>query len=340
MTRPILTALGIGLLAGIGWLYEAQLGDGMPSYLAAWLFWMAVPMGALPLVMALEALGHSGWAILPTLRRCALLLPVGGLFCIPVLTHAAPLFNRVGLANALPAAWMAPGFFVARSVVVLVVLSLLALVFGRPVKRQPRRGLAVLGLILHVGLVSVMAVDWVMSLQPGLGSDGFGLLLIASQAGIAASLAVFVVAVGTPGRLPAGLGLLLATLLAGWGFLHFIQFLVVWSANLPAEVTWYLDRQAGWGTPMVWSAVAIVLAALVLLPTRLAGIPAVAATLAGAVLAMHLGEVLWLVTPAFRGRFDVTAADSLAVLGIGGLLVTLLLATLAFDRSGGRHAAP
>ena len=42
----------------------------------------------------------------------------------------------------------------------------------------------------------------------------------------------------------------------------------------------------------------------------------------------HLAAALWLVTPAFRGAFSVTLADGLAVLGIGGLLVGLLVLLL------------
>ena len=335
MTRGARVAAAVGALAAIGWIALALAGSPvMPSYLAAWLFWMAVPLGALPLAMALEALDAPAGPLLATLRRGLPLLPVGALFAIPVLFSIGPLYNRADLADPLPAAWMAPGFFVARTVAILVALSFFAVTFSRSPRRGPRRGLAILGLVLHVSLVSVAAVDWVLSLQPGLGSSAIGLLLIASQVGVAACLAVFVVAVGTRGaEAPAGLGMLLTVALATWTFLHMIQYLVVWSANLPKEVTWYQARTPGFGGAMVWFAVVATALGLAVLPSGLARIPTVLASLAAMLLAMHLVETLWLVTPAFRGGFMLDMADVLAMLGLGGLLVALSLIGLLGRRA-------
>ncbi len=330
MMRVGLSAFALGVLAAAGWALLAGVGGGaMPSYLAAWLFWLGVPMGALPLVMGIEGLGGTGGSLLPVLRRMLLLLPAGALFVIPVLLASAGLFNRAGVQSPLPGWWTAPGFLSARAVVILAALSLLALAFSRAPGR-PRRGLAAFGLVTHLCLVSVAAVDWVLTLQPGLGSSGIGLLLIVGQMGLAAALAGFVLAVRTASgaRLPHGTGLLLAVLLALWAFLHFLQFLVVWSANLPAEAAWYLARTPGWGGGAMWFAATAILLGCVLLPSSLGRVPVVLASLAATALLAHLAESLWLVTPAFRGAFSVTLADGLAVLGIGGLLVGLLVLLL------------
>ncbi len=66
--------------------------------------------------------------------------------------------------------------------------------------------------------------------------------------------------------------------------------------------------------------------------------PAVLATFAATLLLMHLTEMLWLVTPALRGRFTLTLADVFALLGLGGLLVGSLLATLPRQPEMARHA--
>ena len=340
MRRAALVCVVVGLLAGAGWvLLVLASPEVMPSYLAAWLFWMAVPLGALPLVLTLECFGGMRWAVMPALRRALLLLPLGALFAIPVLLRTEPLYRRAGVRDPLPDAWMAPSFFITRTVVILVVLSLLALLFSFAPSRGPRRPLAAIGLFVHVCLVSVAAVDWVLSLQPGLGSSAFGLLLIASQVGVAGCLIAFVIAVGTPGgAVPAELGLLLTVLLGVWAFLHFVQFLVVWSANLPAEIVWYQARTPGFGGAVVWFAVIAVAAGLAILPTGLARVSAILASFAAMLLLMHLAETLWLVTPAFRGHFTVTLGDGLAVLGIGGLLVAVLLALLPRPTEGEHHA--
>ncbi len=202
-----------------------------------------------------------------------LLLPVGAVFAIPVLLRTAPLFRRDGVPGALPAGWMAPGAFIGRAVVILAVLCVLALVFSRAPAAAPRRGLAAIGLVLHVSLVSLAAIDWVLSLQPGLASSAIGLLLITSQLGVAACLAAFVGAVATRRGAAAAGGSLLAVLLATWAALHFVQFLVVWSANLPDEVVWYLDRLPGLGIPAIWFAVAAAAVAFTLLPPPPAAFP-------------------------------------------------------------------
>lgn len=338
MKRAGLFALALGVLAAAGWALLAGFGSGaMPSYLAAWLFWLGVPMGALPLVMAIEGLGGTEEPLLPVLRRMLLLLPVGALFAIPVLLGSGSLFNRAGVQTPLPGWWTAPVFLSARAVAILVALSLLALAFSRT-PRRPRRGLAAFGLVLHLCLASVAAVDWVLALQPGLGSSAIGLLLIAAQMGLAAAMAGFVLAVRTASgaRLPGGAGLLLAVLLAAWAFLHFLQFLVVWSANLPAEAAWYLARTPGLGGGTVWFVAAAVLLGCALLPSALGRVPAVLASLTAMVLLAHLAAALWMVTPALRGAFSVTLGDGLAVLGIGGLLVGLLILLLPGEPRHGR----
>ena len=320
--------LCVGALAAAGWLLVALGGgDAMPSYLAGWLLVFGIPAGALLLVMAQEALGYVGWSALPVLRRAALLLPVVGLFAIPMLLQPRSYQPRPLQGAPIPS-WAVPGAPQTRMVVILVVLSLLAVVFSRTPAR-PRQGAAVLGCILQVCLLSVAAVDWVMALQPGLNSAVIGLLVISSQLGTACCLLAFVSAVRSPYRFgDAGLALLLTAVLAVWGFLHFVQYLVIWSADLPREIVWYQARLSGLGTAAVAFAAVATFLALAILPSALARLPAVLASLAAMMLLAHWVETLWLVTPAFRGQFRVTAPDLLATIGFGGLVVGLMLVLL------------
>ncbi len=330
MRRGEAIAAGIGVVGMLAWLALALFSMRvMPSYFAAWLFWMAVPLGALPLVMAMEAMGVVSGRFLAVLRSLLPLLPVGALLAIPFLLGTGVLFHRADQARALPAGWMAPGWFVGRTILILVVLSALALLFSGAPRRRPRRGLAIFGLMLHVCLLSVAAVDWVLALQPGIASSEMGLLLIASQLGVAGCLAGFIVAVGSRENTgqPA-LGPLLASLLGVWAFLHFVQYLVVWSANLPDEIVWYQARTPGLGGFTLWFAAAAVTLGLALLPTQLAHIPAVLASLAAMLLLMHMLETFWLITPAFRGHFTIDLADVFALFGLGGLAAAGLMRLL------------
>lgn len=328
----IVAAAGLAL-----WGVLAAVGIAvMPSYLAAWLFWMALPLGALPLVMALELM-RGEWPVLPVLRRMLLLLPVGAVLALPVMLRFAPLYQRPGLAHRLPAAWMAPGAFLSRMVVVLVLWVLLALLFSRT-PRRARPGLAVLGLMAHLLLVTLAALDWVMALDPGVASSAFGVLLLAAQVGTALAAALFVVAVSSRDALPEELVPLLGTALGGWVFLHLMQYLVIWSANLPDEIVWYQVRMAGLGAPAVWFGVAAaVLTFAAMVPHGFIRTPWVMASVAAMLLVAHLVEMLWLVTPPFRGALVPGWADLPALLGLGGVVVFVLAPLL--QREGGRHAA-
>ncbi len=307
----------------------------MPSYLAGWLLVFGIPAGALLLVLVQEALGSIGWSGLALLRRVSLLLPVVSLFAIPVLLRLGALFQHGSAGMA--AGWGGSVAFGLRMVAILVVLSAFALIFSRTPAR-PRRALAVAGCMLHICLVSVAALDWVMGLQPHLNSSAIGLLLIVSELGTAGCLLAFVVAVGSGRSVPQqGFALLLTAILAAWGFLHFIQFLVIWSADLPEEVVWYQDRVGGaGGAAVAFTAVALAIA-LAVLPSGLARVPAVVASVSAMLLLAHWVETLWLVTPAFRGHFLITLPDALATIGLGGLIIGLMLVLLPRPQQAALH---
>lgn len=328
-SRPALALLVIGLVAaGLFWLG----GAAMPSYFAAWLFWIGVPMGALPIVMGMEAAGWTRSPLLPVLRAMLPMLPLGTLFALPLLGGLSVLFGHPGL----PAWWTAPATVALRDGIVLIVLSLLAVVFW-VVPRVPRRVLARGGLLACLLLGTTLAIDVVLAPQPALGSSLAGLLLIAGQMASAATLAGLIVAIGSAPdvRLPGHTGFLVGSLVGFWFFVQFVQFLVVWSANLPEEAAWYLARLAGPGTAMIAFAAVAAMAATVLLPSLLGRVPVALATLSSMVLLGLLGVTLLFVLPAFRGQVSLGATDALAVIGVGGLLVGALLLLLPTEARHG-----
>ncbi len=323
MSRPLRIALGVGGAALVLWLLIGLFGGTvMPSYLGGWLFWVALPLGALPSLMVLELAGRARSPYAWALRRMLVMLPVALLLAIPVMLRSGGLYGRPGYA----AGWMNPWFFSLRMVVALLLWIGLALIFARP--PQPgmvRRRWAVLGLGLHLVLGTVAAVDWVMATSPGLDSSEIGLLVIAAQVGAALAAAVLIVALRSE-ALPPSIAPLLLVSLGVWLFLHFVQFLVVWSADLPKEIVWYQARSSGLGAAAEWlGLVAMVLALVLLLPRRLGHRRNIVVGIAALVLVAHLVEMLWLVTPSFRGHFSISVADLLALIGIGGLAAAAVL---------------
>ena len=355
MSRPPLVLLAAGVLALAALLALALAGGAvMPSYLGAWLFVLALPLGALPVVMGLELMGLPEGLVTALLRRLVATMPLAAALAVPVLLKAKGLFPALGvIGDGLPGWWMTEPFFLARAVVFLGVWTALAFVFSRPAASFAAGGrralLAGAGLALHFVMGTLAADDWAQAVEPSFNSSAFGVLLIAAQAGIAVSLAVAMAATGRrptldhrDGTATRHLGTVLAVLLGAWGFLAFTQYLVVWSANLPKEVAWYQHRAAGIGQAAEDSAAILCFVALLcLLSQRLPRAPGVLAWVAAAVVVLHGVEMLWLVTPAFRATFSLTLADLLALAGAAGLGigVATLLGERFLDRGRFGHGA-
>jgi hypothetical protein len=318
--RPLLRfAAGLAALA-----LAVLLGDWQAGYLAAWLTLLALPLGALPLVAGLDALAPERFAILrPALVGGLRLMPVAALLALPLIAVVPALYpfaTGTPAATPLAAIWTTLPFLAARLVAALA----LWLWLGR--RAAAGRGPAALVLGLHAVLATLVSFDLITALDPRLGSSLIGLLMLAAWSGAALAAALLVTRRPEAGLLP------LALLTATWAFLHFVQFLVVWSANLPAEVSWYLARGGllGRGLSLAGGTAALLAAALTLRPG-----PWTTRAVAALTLAVHAGEMAWLVTPAARGAFVVTGPDVLAGLGVAAVAAGLapMLAPLLARRA-------
>ncbi len=321
MRKPLLP-LGFAAVCLLGLVVAALLETRsvMHSYLAAWLIVLALPAGALPLAMGLEILPVDGLAIGSSLRRLLALMPLAAVLALPVLLAHRELFPGLGgAAPGFAGVWNGTVVFVVRAILILLVWVLLSVLFARPAARR-RPILAGFGLALHLVLVTLAAQDWILAVEPSFTSSAAGLLLLAAQSGIALAVAGLMrtrrSGSHAPDRLPAALAMTLAL----WLFLVFTQYLVVWSANLPAEAAWYRHRSADVGvTAEIAAAVVCVVAFVALLRDATARRPRIMAVVAGLLVLLHAGGMLWLVTPAIRGHFSVRLTDLLAVAGLVSL---------------------
>jgi hypothetical protein len=111
--------------------------------------------------------------------------------------------------------------------------------------------------LLFVGIaLTFAAFDWLMSLDPTWFSTMFGIYVFAS--GILAAIAtltIFIYALDRGGWLRSlvnrshyyALGRLLLTFVIFWAYVTYFQFFLIWSANKPEEVAWYIARlEYGW----------------------------------------------------------------------------------------------
>jgi hypothetical protein len=227
--------------------------SALAAYLVAWIAISAIPVGALGVLMV-SYLVRRDWteALHPVLTAATATIPLAGGLFIPILYFLTQLYPAASGTVSLPAfkaVYLAPWFFAARAVFYFVVWTILGwrLRAVWPDRERMVRAASV-GLIIYALLVSLAGVDWLESLQPDFHSSIYGLLYLsfALTAGVAFAIGAGLLL----GRRLVGIGgysgLLLSTILL-WGYLHAMQYIVIWSANIPNEVTWYLRRSVdGW----------------------------------------------------------------------------------------------
>jgi hypothetical protein len=302
-TRKLaLPALVLLAAALAGW--RLDLRALLACYLAAWWFVAGALLGGLANVWLHQLTGGAwGETIRGPLLRAARWLPLACVLFLPVLLGAPLLYPwQHGVSGEPDAAfrhlWLSPVFFTVRGIGYLLLWSVLAIVETRARTRSAARAAACL--LAYGFSVSLAAVDWIMSLQPEWYSSVFGWLAGTGQMLTGLALAVLLIDRGAARRRLPDLGNLLMMYVLTWAYLAYVQFLIIWAADLPHEISWYLRR----GAPG-WQAVAWVLVAghfagplCILLSRHAKAAPALMGVLAGALLAAHLLDCWWLVLPS------------------------------------------
>jgi hypothetical protein len=230
----------------------------LTGWLGAAVMIQSLPMGALAL-LAMMQLMRGDWeaGLRPVCEAAALLLPLAAAAFLPVLLGMAVIYDwdSAQPSSAFQAAWLGYAPFAVR---MLVWFAALAWIAHRQVGRQASQGASSLALIVITLGGSLLAVDWLMSLDPKFHSSGFGLQLLALE--IAAAYMVLLIArlrlPDEPRRdgAPYGvLGGLLLLLLLIWAYFQFLPYFIIWSGNLPDGVAWYHRRSAGWWAAALWA---------------------------------------------------------------------------------------
>lgn len=307
---------GAGLLALVVAAFGLVIDPRMffAAWLAAWWTCLGVALGALANVwMQRLSGGQWGVAMRPVAFALARRVPWLLLLGVPVAAGLAWLYPWAGAdprwlegiaRPAFVSTWLHPAFFVARLFVYALVWWWLAL------QRDPQlpKGRAAASLLVWALVTSLAAIDLLMSLVAGWYSTGFGLIVLASSMYGGAAFAIAVLAsderlpAAWPERPPLGrdLGNLLLMYAMTWGYLAFMQFLIIWAEDLPREISWYLPRlQTGWR----WIGLLVVLSYLVvpflaLLFRAVKDVPRRLASVAWGAFAAHALYSVWLVVPS------------------------------------------
>lgn len=288
------------------------------AWLAALFFCSGVPVGSIGLLLVTRLVGGA-WRdrLGPAMMQGAASLPVMALAAFPLLLGMAVLYPWVDHApEGFRGAWLQPWAFVMRTSVWLAGLAAILVAL----RRWPAGAGAVAsaGLLFLIPAGSLIAVDWLMSLDPEFHSSGFGLQALAVQF----TVALMVAAVRSVRQAPDPSGTtggLMLTLLMLWVYFAYLPFFIIWSGNVPAGAAWYLHRAGegwGWVAGLAVLLHAVPLAALLSGTVRRSGtglLVCAAASLAGDAL-----QAAWIVLPV-DGAPDWLSlcAFALSLLAIG-----------------------
>jgi hypothetical protein len=312
------------------------------AYLTAFIMWHTVPLGCLALLLTYHVAGGPWGRMLgEPLEAGARTLPLIALLGLPLLFDLQPLFPWARpeyLAHEElvrdKAAYLNPPFFIGRSLLYLALWSGLALLITDPrvplADRPRRQMLGAIGAILFALSASFAAIDWAMSLDPTFNSSTFGLIAIGGHLNAGLSFAaLFTLAIARVDRRPdvleeapaVGLGGLLQGAILLWAYLVFMEYLVVWSGDLPRDASWFLVRSEGGWRAVIWIVVLghVALPFLVLLSARMREDWRVVAGLAALVLATQLLYLIWQTAPSWRDETPAPVLLAATTLAIGGI---------------------
>jgi hypothetical protein len=204
-----------------------------------------------------------------------------------------------------------------------------------PAPMKKLRTLSGPALAFYPFTATIVYVDWIMSLEKDWYSTMFPILICIGQ--MLGALAFMIILLGrlaprtSLGKITGPenfhhLGTLLFAFTMMWAYLAFGQLLVIWSGDLPHEISWYLHRIGGnWRWIVVFIFLFHFLIPFFLLLSRKTKRSVAAlTTMAGSIFIAHVIDVWWLVTPTFYPHgIRVSWLDFAAIIGIGGIWGTV-----------------
>lgn len=323
------------------------------AYLVGYLFWLGISLGSIAWLLIYHLTGGAwGVAIRRILEAAIPLTILMAVLLIPLLLGLPRLYvwaqtdvvaNDTVLQNKQP--YLNVTFFIIRAVIYFAIWIGGALLLNRWSREQEAtvqpaareaidtrlRQFGGPGVALYGLTMTFAAFDWTMSLEPHWYSSIYGVMIIAGQVLTAMAFTIVVLAWLAPrtalGRVLTqqhfnDLGNFLLGTTLFWMYIAFSQFLIIWSANLPEEVVWYLARlEGGWQ----WLALLILLGHFVLpfailLSARIKRRWERLVWIAALLLVADLLHLYWLVEPAFHaGSFFLNPMVLVLPVAIGAL---------------------
>ncbi len=327
-------------------------GQFYRSYLVGYLLWSGVALGCFSLLM-LHHMSRGAWGLM--MRRVweavARTLPVIAILFVPIVFGMGQLYEwarpeAVAHSEALQqkAVWLNRNGFVLRTAVYFAIWCGIALLLSGMSRRQDRadgaeatalfrrmQTIAGPGIVVYVLTMTLASVDWLMSLDPHWTSSLYGLYFVIGQ-GLSALAFTVLVAVWLAKHEPMAshlqarhlhdYGKLMLAFVMVWAYFSFSQFLIMWSANMPEETSFYHRRLHGGWQYMSLGIVLFhfALPFLLLLSRNIKRSAKRIAPVALLILLVRWLDWAWQATPTlYPERLHVSWLDLVAPVAIGGV---------------------
>jgi hypothetical protein len=330
------------------------------SYLVGFFFWFGMGMGCLALLMV-HFVSGGAWGVMirRPLEAGTRTLYVMWLLFLPLLIFAPKLYFWADPAHAadkivqakhlylnMPFLWLR---WLIYGVIWLGLTTLLNKWSKLEDETRSTKYSVLLeklsgpGIVAYFFTITFCAIDFLMSLDVTWASTIYGFLVAVGQGLSAMSLVVATLILlgkyapmdhAITKRHQHDLGKLMLTLVMLWAYMSFSQYLIIYSGNLPQEITWYVRRlNGGWQ----WVGLALLLFHFalpfaLLLSQSLKKNPTTLWAIAIFIICIRVVDVFWLVEPNFvnvnNPVFTVSWLDFVAPIGFGGLWLAMFLRTL------------
>ena len=342
---------GVALIVAIGGAFTSP-DKFYQSYLFSYLLVLGLTLGSLGLLM-LQHLTGGNWGIIirRPLEAAAQNIWLVFLMFVPVVLGMNSLYRawmdpevrKADPLSPLQQRYLTSSGFLIRAVIYFVIWFALIWIFNSWSRRQDvdqedralRRHFKLLagpGIILYVVAMTFASIDWVMSLSPHWASTIYGFIFVAGQAVSAMSLMIAVVVLLSGSEPFAGvlqkrhlhdLGKLLFAFNMLWAYFDFSQLLIIWSGNLPEEITFFRSRlNGGWGVIAVIVLVFhFAVPFLLLLSQDVKRNARLVSKIALWMIFMRLVDLFWMTRPEFTARALPTWLDIVVPVALIGLWV-------------------